>query len=346
MKRNKRIGTILLCLLMITVLLPVQAFAAGKIDVEADCTLTISYTNNETPLVGAQFDLYQVASANEYQEFALVETFAEYPVSIDGLDSAGWWELASTLEGYVQRDDIVPLDSGTTDEQGLLSFPKQQETLKPGLYLVLGHSLVQGRRIYTPQPFMVVLPDLDEQVNAWGYDVTAIPKHDSRPKPSNPSDDSITRKVLKVWEDEGHEEDRPQEIVVQLLRNGDVFDTQTLNADTNWRYTWDDLDADDTWTVVEQEPDGYTVSVTREGITFVVTNTYDDVDPNIPTPPDPPTQPDDPVTPDSPEEPGPEVPATLPQTGQFWWPVPLLIAAGLLLVLAGLIRRRGANHET
>ena len=43
----------------------------------------------------------------------------------------------------------------------------------------------------------------------------------------------------------------------------------------------------------------------------------------------------------------PDVPlATLPQTGQLWWPVPLLAASGMMLLLLGLIwNRRGRSDE-
>ena len=75
--------------------------------------------------------------------------------------------------------------------------------------------------------------------------------------------------------------------------------------------------------------DGYTVSITREGVTFVVTNTYVPETPNTP----PPTEPGKPDQP------------SLPQTGQLWWPVPLLLVGGLLLVVIGLIRRRGIADE-
>lgn len=37
--------------------------------------------------------------------------------------------------------------------------------------------------------------------------------------------------------------------------------------------------------------------------------------------------------------------STLPQTGQLWWPVPVLIAAGLLFLVIGLLRRRGTTDE-
>ncbi len=34
----------------------------------------------------------------------------------------------------------------------------------------------------------------------------------------------------------------------------------------------------------------------------------------------------------------------LPQTGQLWWPVPVLLAVGLLFVVLGLAKRRGSGH--
>ena len=33
------------------------------------------------------------------------------------------------------------------------------------------------------------------------------------------------------------------------------------------------------------------------------------------------------------------------QTGQLWWPVPVLLAGGLLLIVLGLIRRRSIGNE-
>ena len=51
------------------------------------------------------------------------------------------------------------------------------------------------------------------------------------------------------------------------------------------------------------------------------------------------TPPTTPSVPDTPAKPH------LPQTGQLWWPVPVLAAAGLLSCVVGLIRRRGANDE-
>ena len=89
-----------------------------------------------------------------------------------------------------------------------------------------------------------------------------------------------------------------------------------------------------TWTVVEKENSGYTVQVERDGITFVITNTYvpEEPEPTEPTEPTP-TKPTNPTKPN------------LPQTGQLWWPVPVLLIAGLLFVILGLIRRRRFDDE-
>lgn len=56
-------------------------------------------------------------------------------------------------------------------------------------------------------------------------------------------------------------------------------------------------------------------------------------EPDTPTPPDPVEPPDTPPTP-------PAGPEKLPQTGQLKWPVPVLAALGMLLLLAGSILMR------
>ena len=124
-----------------------------------------------------------------------------------------------------------------------------------------------------------------------------------------------------------------------------VYDTVTLSESNNWRYTWSDLDDDCHWQVVEyQVPDDYTVSVSREGITFVITNTLDkDTPPPNPSEPNIPGEniPDDPV-PLGPGEPGEP---TLPQTGTSWWLVPVLACGGMLLFMLGWMRRRNEEQD-
>lgn len=343
MKKFERFFGALLALIAVVMLLPVQALAAGRIDLNHEETLTISYQDGDVPLAGAKFSIYLVATVDEYGELTTTEDFAQFHVNIRGENDEVWKTLASTLEGYVLRDGVTPTDTGKTDSEGRLTLPTGENRLTAGLYLVLGSRHSQRGSIYDAQPFMVLLPTLDKEANDWLYDVVVHPKFDKHDKPGGSDDDSITRKVLKVWKDDGHEKERPKEAIVQLLRDGKVYETVTLNKANNWRHTWSKLDHDYTWTVVEQELDNYYTEVDREGITFVVTNTYTEDIPDNP----PPTGPSSPAEPMQPTEPTPSKPnePTLPQTGQLWWPVPVLMVAGLLLVVIGLIRRRGDSDE-
>ena len=227
------------------------------------------------------------------------------------------------------RDGLQPLAEGKTDENGRLTF----SGLEPGLYLVTGEKHTTGGVTYTPEPFLVSLPGLDGKDN-WVYDVTADPKYGQEKEPGgNPDGGTVRRKVLKVWEDDGTEA-RPESVTVQLLRNGEVYDTVTLSEENGWSHTWTGLDKDDTWQVVEADvPDGYTVTVTREGITFVVTNTRSKDNPDEPEPGE-----------EIPEEPAPQGPA-LPQTGTLWWLVPLLACGGMALFLMGWARRRSEGRD-
>jgi hypothetical protein len=81
--------------------------------------------------------------------------------------------------------------------------------------------------------------------------------------------------------------------------------------------------------------------------------------PDEPTPDEPTPQSDDtPVptldgsvedTPDislqSDDTPLPTLEGSLPQTGQLWWPIPFLVAGGLILIIIGIVRRRSEYED-
>ena len=327
MKRCNQIPKLLLAVLITALLLSGSAVAAGSID--RDCSLTISYRDDGIPVSGAGFSLYLAATVDASGSLRATEVFSRFPVRLRGQDD-GWKALASTLEGYVLRDNLAPTGSGVTDAQGQLSFPSGGQKLTPGLYLVLGSRSEQNGRVYDPQPFLVMLPTMDKESGNWIYQVRVSPKYEVRPDVPG----VVSRKALKVWRDEGQETNRPKDITVQLLRDGKVYDTVTLNAENSWRYVWEELDSAFRWTLVEEAPEDYTVEITREGAAFLVVNTWDG-----PDSPETPTEPDSPETPTEPGSP------ELPYTGQLWWPAPLLLCAGLACIVVGLIRRRGACHE-
>lgn len=326
---NSRIIPVFLCLLCLLALLPAPVRAAGPIDPTQEVCLTIHYQHDGRPVSGVPFDLFYVASVDAYGEFTLTGDFAGYPVRLTGLDSDGWRMLAETLAAYAAADRLTPLDSGVTNAQGLLTFPNRRSSMKPGLYLAVGQQYSDGAYVYTTEPFLAALPVTDEASNTWVYDLTVSPKH-TADEVTPPSDDTTERKVLKVWDDGGDMSSRPQEVTVQLLKNGAVYDTVTLSARNNWRHTWDKLPKNDAsgrrieWSVVERDVSGYTVLVSREGLTFVITNSR---------------------TPGKPAEPSTPGKPSLPQTGLLWWPVPLLALCGLAFVIAGVSFGKRKHHD-
>ncbi len=355
---KKAVLLLLAALLLVCTVMP--AFAAEDINPNHSIRLTLHYFDvDNTPIVGAKFSIYQAATVDKTGKLTVTKEFAGYNVNIPYYnDNEAWKSLATTLEGFVLRDKLSPTDTQTTNEQGQAVFPSNDnKKLMPGLYLVLGTRYIKGEVEYETLPFMITMPMQDESDDEWNYDVSLVPKYESR---SEFESAKVDCKVLKVWDDKGNEASRPKGVVVQLLRDGEIYDTVTLNAANNWRYKWSNLDAIYQWRVVEKELDDYTVSISREGVTFVITNTCtkeipsNPSSPSSPTNPNEPSNPTNPVSPSSPSNPsepnnptGPGTPndPTLPQTGQLWWPVPMLAAGGLLMIIIGLMCVKGRKDE-
>ena len=101
--------------------------------------------------------------------------------------------------------------------------------------------------------------------------------------PVAPPDDDTMLTVRKVWVDDSNE--RPDSVTMQLLQDGKVWDEVELSQANNWVYTWDRLDEDYKWSVVEAEvPDGYEATYTTKGNTTTITNT-EEINPTHPIEP-------------------------------------------------------------
>lgn len=356
---TKRKYAALLLIVLLLALFGAQAVEAP--DPSRNVGLSLFYKNGAEKVVGAQFDLFLIAQQNAQGHWTASAPFQRYQLNFDNLTEPD--SFATTLEGYVLRDDITPTQSGKTNANGFLRMPSIPGTLKHGLYLLLARPHTQENKIYHTRPVMIQLPYLSHDGSKWMYDALVNLKFESQEKPPEPQ--YIKRKVLKVWDDEGNENKRPQEITVQLLKDGEIHQTVTLNAGNRWRWTWPELDSQSRWLVVEKEVTNYTASVRQEGITFVITNTYEEPQ-STPTPtpsptptptptptgsvsptPTPTVSPSPTPTPTVSPSPTPTntpVP-TLPQTGQLWWPVPVLVWMGLVLIILGLVRRRSDDYE-
>ena len=266
MKNNKnRLLGLMIFLIAVTVF-PLTAYATDPADSDTSAALTVCCIHDSKPLSGVVFDLYKVADADDTGAFTVTEAFSGYSVSLDQQTVEGWRALAQTVAPYAIRDGIPAVRQGSTDSSGRARFTE----LGTGMYLVYGHRYENGDFVYIPEPFFVILPGVDGD-GGRDYDVEANCKgmgYDDPPE-------TTAVRVLKVWDDEGHETNRPKDVEVQLLSDGAVYDEVTLNAENNWRFAWQDLSSDRGWSVVEKTvPDNYATLVSREGVTFVLTNTY------------------------------------------------------------------------
>ena len=347
-KKSRRGVFRLLCLLVCVLTLATQSFAAGG------GSLTLQYDRR------TDFDLYRVAEANGDGTYTAAAPFdqgdyAHVELPEQGDSNSTWLSAASTLAGYVEADkDLEPDASGRTSG-GSVTF----SSLETGLYLVIGASVTVGDTHYTPNPVLV-------EVGTGSVSVTV--KEDSDDEPGPGGDDKYNYSVTKRWK--GGAEERTDSVTVEIYRDGELYTTVTL-SDPNWRYSWSENTRHD-WNVVEVDvPDGFDVTVDRNGNSFTITNAYDDGQGGG----DDDDDPDKPGGGDSdkpgggdPDQPGGDTPGggdtsggqgggddpgqseedggpKLPQTGQLWWPVLALAVCGGGFVLAGLIRRNRNDTE-
>ena len=116
----------------------------------------------------------------------------------------------------------------------------------------------------------------------WSVDETQIPAEYVKTVVNQGNDWTITNTrtpnpvevtVTKAWNHNGNKE-LPQSVAVTLYKDGEAYDTVTLNEENSWTYTWSDLTDASRWSVDETDvPAGYTREVAVNGYVFAITNT-------------------------------------------------------------------------
>ncbi|MCH3972547.1 MAG: Cna B-type domain-containing protein [Oscillospiraceae bacterium] len=265
----------------------------------AGTSLNLTYRYENAAVGSVPVRAYRVATAagTTYTYTPEMQKYSDISaVKLSGLTlKSEWSNAANTLAGEIAAKKLSPTVNKTTDEQGNLNFSDLQQ----GVYLIVSDAVTVDKTIYRFSPFLVII----------GSDaITAQPKGEA----TTPSTESTAYKVVKRWADTGKESNRPQSVTVDILKNGQTYTTQTLSSANNWSYSWTAPKDGSTWQIAETNiAASYQVSVAQAGTAFTITN-------SIPT-----------------------VPATtnpsgkLPQTGQLWWPVPLLACGGLVLFAIG-----------
>ena len=128
------------------------------------------------------------------------------------------------------------------------------------------------------------------------------PTPDPEPDPDPEPEEPVEITACKRWSGDSSKE-RPDSVTVTLYDGKTAYETVRLSDKNDWSYTWEDLDADGNWQVVETNiPKGYVPSYKVKGDVVTITNTR-----------------------------------TLIQTGQLNWPIWVLGGAGILLVVLGVV---------
>ena len=339
----KRAAALLAVTVMAAVLLlPMPAAAAQDM-----ASLTVRLHCGNVALQNVPGTLYRVASLNG-TNFELEGDFAGSAIRLNGLTTEEWKNAAESLALYAQANSASVTATASSDGEGAANFG----SLSVGLYLFVCAETVQGSCRYTVAPALFSLPDWSTGTPV--FDVTASPKCEEyevpgptptpspetppqpTPPPENPPEnppqptpspktpDTTSIRVIKIWNDAGYQSKRPGYITVTLFCDGRAYATADLSAANNWRCTFTGLTGGHRWNVLENRvPGKYTVGYSRTGTTFYVSNYYGTMiaDDSVP------------------------LGLWLPQTGQLWWPVPLLAAAGMVLFGFGWKRRMDDENK-
>ncbi len=307
------------------------------------CSLTLVCEVEDVILSDTTWNFYRVGEHVEDHTYVLTGDFADYPVSMENLTDKAMQDAADTLENYAVLDKIEPDDTGVTDESGMLTV----DSLKPGLYLLSGTSKTIGYTEYIPSAILI-----DLTADGETFDFTAYPKYRVQDTLSG----TVVRfTVQKVWmNDDDQPESRSTALKVSIYQDEDLYEEVTLTEENDWSYTWNGL-AESDWRVEEVEvPENYTVIYRSNEQQYLIVNTYEEKAPpskttTMTTTPSETTvitqtttQTDQPpVTTMRTNSPGggssnsSNSSSRLPQTGQLWWPVPVLIGGGLVCMVIG-----------
>lgn len=278
----------LLCLLLCTVLLGLLCTGVCA-QPERRCQLWIDYRHEGVAISQANFRLYRIAGLNSNLELSYSGAFSDLRLDAQALSDA-----AEELYLRVEKQSISPERTFVTDWNGKASV----SDLTPGAYLLVGEPATVDASVYY----------VDKQVVFLHEDrMTMNPKCTQLPVGVK----LISIQTVKFWDDHGHENERPREITVRLLKDGKTVHSVVLSEANNWSYTWNNLLPNARWTVAEDVPQGYKATIQEKDHVFTVINQYKNI----------------------------------PQTGQVWWPVITVFCLGLMLIVVGLSVRRSGRNE-
>ena len=236
-------------------------------------TITNTYTRNDV-----YYEVPAVLTVKKVGEEG--EALAGAVFTMDRLDKDGV-SVLSSVSFTTGTDGTVVFDL-------LFGFAEEDGSISEGVYILSETQAPEGYE-KTDATWTVTVREDDGQLRVelnenrnvfehfWDWivgDVSADVWTDGVLQVTNYR--TVAVDVTKVWQ--GAEVTHPETVDVTLYRDGEAYDTVTLSADCNWSHTWEGLSNAYTWTVDEPSvPSGYNKTVDRNGYSFTITNTHEDI---------------------------------------------------------------------
>lgn len=241
----KALLSLLFALLMVMTAVPALAADASDLDLSQKGSVSLTLKCDGEAVKGAKFTLYKIADVDKVGGNLLFTMtpkaagFGKTATQLKRTDAKAFYKYAKNngMTGQVLK----------TNKNGRLKF----NSVECGMYLVAQTGKVDG--FANCKPFFVTVPYKNGE--SWSFDVNATPKASTY----KTSDISV---ILVPPED-----DPPEEIVVELYKDGVLIDTIILTPDENWTFTWEDMPADGEYTVVVK---GYDVTYDLTTDTFIL----------------------------------------------------------------------------
>ena len=331
-----------ICFLLMAVLLlscSANAFAADGYDPNRKCSIGLVLLDQKykLPVAGAEFEVYHVAdvgiNTDNNLNYSYTQPFKNCGIALNDP------ELADKLSSFVEENTVASKKM-VTDEFGEANCID----LKQGMYLLKHVGGAEG--FSRCRPFMVMLPV--QNGSEFQYDVNAAPKADVAKL--------VTVNINVVWNVDKTTE-IPNNVTVDLLRDGVVVESAVLGTGNNWKIRYPDMPDSDAYSVIELNvPKGFTVSYKYEFVParLIVPSSSRNSQYGIPGALS--------------EARYSLVPlnktvtlneenlqdchnftiintATLAQTGQTIWPIPVLAAVGLLFLAVGFVILRKPEKD-
>ncbi len=328
--------------------------------------------NEKNAPAGVKSRVYFVASVDERGRYTIDSQFASYPIFAQNPDyfnngfnydewrncvshpdeanvDADHWNTGD-LEAYIDENGISAVAEGVSNDNGETVY----SDLTLGIYFVESDDIIIGDFVHSFINFVYPVPILEKPEAGGNFIINYNPV--ASPKKSKVGVD-VHCGIRKQWND-SESNNRPRSVTFEIYCDGELMKTITLSSANGWQDEWEGSGVHDYDVKEVDAGEGYTGTITvketeKNHFIYTCVNSYSGDNP--PPPPDNPPPdnppPDNPPPDNPPPGGGFDLPAVLgavralpqvlgarrlPQTGQLWWPLPILVIAGIFFIVKGI----------